>query len=160
MAKKLKVTGDFTEGYHMLAIASNLPDYRLSYFINEQWKIGLKKFADFTPDSGGEGFSWYYFLDDDHEISYYLISNKSQGAILNKALKQFDYLLLLKGSFAVHFYRDMVLQLRQIPQIVGVFQQDLKNLKNMDVFLELLEIHELNEVIRPSKPPKLPLKRN
>lgn len=159
MAKKLQITGDLTEGYHMLAIVSNLPDYRLSYFINEQWKTGLKKFADFKPGPSIKGFSWYYFPDEDHEITYYLISNKNQGILLNKELKQFDYIILIKGNFAVYFYRDMVLQLRQIPQIIGVFQQDMKKLKNMDFFLETIEIHELNEVIIPSKSSKYPVKK-
>jgi len=159
MAKKILEPGDLTEGYHMLAIVSNLPDYRLSYFINEQWKICLKKFADFKPDPTIKGFSWYYFPDEDHEITYYLISNKNQGILLNKELKQFDYIILVKGSFTVHFFHDMILQLRQIPQIIAVFQQDMKKLKNVNMLLESIELHELNEVIIPSKSSKYPVKK-
>jgi hypothetical protein len=158
MAKKLQVSGNFTEGYHLLAIVSNLPDYRLSYFINDYWNIGLKKYTDFDPDFSGSGFSWYYCLDDDREISYYLFANKSQGMLLKKELKQFDYLLLMKGNFANHFYDEKTVQLRKVPQIIGVFPQDLQKLKNMDEFLEALEMHELKEVIIPSKPKKYPFK--
>ena len=78
--------------------------------------------------------------------------------LLKKELKQFDYLMLIKGSFANHFYDEKIIQMRKIPQIIGVFQQDMQKLKNMDEFLEALEMHELKEVIIPSKPKKYPFK--
>ncbi|MBN2616253.1 MAG: IPExxxVDY family protein [Bacteroidales bacterium] len=159
MAKKLQVSGNFlSEGFHLLGIASNLSDYRLCHFINERWSIGLKKYGDFAVEPVEEGFSWYFYYDDHWKTYYYLMANRNAGGFLKKEWKQFDYLLILKGSIDSDLFGERIRQLRQIPQVIGVFQQDLQKTKNMDVFLEALEMHELHEIIIPSKPQKYPFK--
>lgn len=159
MAKKLQVSGNIlSEGFHLMGIASNLSDYRLCHFINDRWNIGLKKYGDFAVESAEEGFSWYFYYDDNWQIYYYLIANRNENGFLKKEWKQFDYLLLIKGSISSEFLNEKISQLRRVPQVIGVFQQELQKVKNMDVFLEALEMHELHEIIIPSKPQKYPFK--
>lgn len=159
MAKKLQVSGNFlSEGFHLLGIASNLSDYRLCHFINDRWNVGLKKYGDFAVEPVEEGFSWYFYYDDNLKVYYYLIANRNTTGFLKKEWKQFDYILIIKGGLASGLFGERISQLRQIPQVIGVFQQDLQKVKNMDVFLEALEMHELHEIIIPSKPQKYPFK--
>lgn len=157
MAKKLQVSEkNLSDEFHLLGIVSHLADYRLSHFINELWEIGLKKYECFTLDKVSGKFSWYFYFDDNLQVYYYLIASRNETGFLKKELKQFDYLLLVKGSIPEDFLVERTNTLRKVQQVVGVFQQNLQKIKNMDIFLEALEIHELHKVVIPSKTKKYP----
>ncbi len=159
MAKKLFISGDSREGFHLLSMVSNLTDYRISFFINGNLGIMLKKYADFVQEPDKTPFSWFYFYDADLHIYYYLFANKSQGKSLIPELKQFDYLLFIKGSLPENYYNDKMAKLRTLTDIQAVFQQDVLKIKNTDLLLEALELHELKEVIIPSREQKYHFKK-
>ena len=159
MAKKLFVSGDIREGFYLLSLVSNLADYRISFFINSNLGIVLKKYGDFISEPDKSPYSWFYFYDADLHIYYYLFANKSQGRNLIPELKRFDYLLFIKGSFPENFFNDKTVKLRTIADIQAVFQQDVLKIKNTDLLLEALELHELKEVIIPSRGQKYHFKR-
>jgi hypothetical protein len=159
MAKKLQVSGDIREGFHLLSMVSSFADYRISFFINNNLGIMLKKYADFVPEPDKTPFSWFYFYDTDLHIYYYLFANKSQGRNLIPELKQFDYLLFIKGSLPEDLYNEKAAKLRATQGIQAVFRQDIMKIKNTDLLLEVLELHELNEVIIPARGQKFHFKK-
>lgn len=152
MVKKLNISGDLREGFYLLSIVSNLADYRISFFINSQLGIRLKKYADFIFEPEKTSHSWFYFFDTHLHAYFYLFANKSGGNYLIPELKQFDYLLLIKGDLPLGFYQDKAAKLRQVPNVQAVFHQSLQQLKNTDVLLELLEMHELRQLVIPFRP--------
>ncbi|MBN2638087.1 MAG: IPExxxVDY family protein [Bacteroidales bacterium] len=157
MAKKLQVSGNIlSDEFNLLGIVGHLADYRLSHFINELWETGLRKYENFAIDQDENGFSWYFYFDDNLQVYYYLMANRAETGFLKKELKQFDYLLLIKGTIPEDLLTERINKLRNVQQIVGVFRQDIQKTKNMGVFLEALELHELHEIIIPSKTKKYP----
>lgn len=159
MAKKLQVSGDIREDFYLLSMVSSFADYRISFFINNNLGILLKKYADFIPVADKTPFSWFYFYDTDLHVYYYLFANKSQGKNLIPELKQFDYLLFIKGSLPDDFFNEKTAKLRGTQGIQAVFRQDIKKIKNTDLMLEALELHELNEVIIPARKQKFHFKK-
>ncbi len=159
MAKKLQVSGDIREGFHLLSLVSSFADYRISFFINNHLGLMLKKYADFVPEPGQPPFSWFYFYDGDLLLYYYLFSNKSQGKNLIPELKQFDYLLFIKGSLPGDLFDKKTASLRATEGVQAVFRPDIMKIKNTDLLLEALELHELNEVIIPARGQKFHFKK-
>lgn len=154
MAKKLQVSGDIREGFHLLSIVSSFADYKIGFFINSNLGILLKKYADFVRETDKTPFSWFYFYDANLHIYYYLFANKSLGKNLIPELKQFDYLMFVKGRLPNNFYNEKTAKLRGTQGIQAVFQQDIMKIKDTDILLEAMELHELNEVIIPAREQK------
>lgn len=159
MAKKLFVSGDSREGFYLLSMVSSIADYRISFFINSQLGIMLKKYDDFISEPDKTPYSWFYFYDADLHIYYYLFANKNQGKNLIPELRRFDYMLFIKGSLPENFFKEKTARLRTIADIQAIFLQDLYKIKNTDLILEALELHELKEVIIPSREQKYHFKR-
>lgn len=107
--KSLNLQGDFMAqkityqpkvNYYIIAIASVLKDYRLSFFINQELHLNLEKTEDLissnkTKDQAKK-FGLYYFLDEKSEFEYYLLQNKQQGEVFIKTYKNFDFLFIVK----------------------------------------------------------------
>ena len=95
-----KITYQPKVNYYIIAIASVLKDYRLSFFINQDLHLNLEKTddlvsADKTKEQSKK-FSLYYFLDEKSEFEYFLLQNKLQGEIYLKTFKNFDFLFIVK----------------------------------------------------------------
>lgn len=95
-----KITYQPTVNYHIIAIASVLKDYRLSFFINQDLHLNLEKTEDLWSDNkakaNAQTFSQYYFLDEKSEFEYFLVQNKQQGNTYLKTLKNFDFIFIVK----------------------------------------------------------------
>jgi hypothetical protein len=95
-----KITYQPKVNYYIIAIASVLKDYRLSFFINQELHLNLEKTEDLissnkTKDQAKK-FGLYYFLDEKSEFEYYLLQNKQQGEVFIKTYKNFDFLFIVK----------------------------------------------------------------
>ena len=146
MAKKLRLKIDYFDEYHMLAIVSHLKDYRLAYHINKSTGSHLKKFDDLVVSNGAErAYTWYCFHERENHMTVYLIGNSDKGARLIPTRKEIDYFLLVKNAISVERVNEMATALRSIPNVVGVFYQEMQLIRDMDVLLELIELHELEQ---------------
>jgi hypothetical protein len=95
-----KITYKPKLNYYIIAIASVLKDYRLSFYINQDLHLNLEKTDDLVAASKSKEeskkFSKYYFLDERSEFEYFLLQNKQWGDVFLKTYKNFDFLLILK----------------------------------------------------------------
>lgn len=95
-----KITYQPTVNYYIIAIASVLKDYRLSFFLNQDLHLQLEKTEDLLTDNkakeSAQTFGKYYYLDDKSEFEYFLVQNKQQGNVYVKTLKNFDFLFIVK----------------------------------------------------------------
>jgi len=153
MAKKLHISDNLSDGYLLYSIVSPLADYRISYFINSYAALDLKKYGDMSlnKDPNPVSVSWFYFLDENINTSYYLIGNKGKEGLLFSELKQIDYLLLIKSSFKENDFEEKIKQIRNIQQVFAVLKQDFQRLFSADEFLEANEMHEFVQVIQHQK---------
>ena len=129
----------FPENYHLIAILSDLDEYRLAFFLNRKLNIGLKrKNNDIYFAEQDAHYSSYEFLDENKYLKWIFFSNKSlvsekkfdldlslfaQGnSALNKInllsqQKSVDYFLIIE-NIANKTYIDKVL--KKISEISGV----------------------------------------
>jgi hypothetical protein len=146
MARKLKLKIDYFDEYHMLAIVSHLKDYRLAYHINQKLGSHLKKFDDLVIRNGDEqNYTWYCCHEKENHMRVYLIGNSAKGSKLIPSRKEIDFFLLIKNAINTEKVEHILKEIRSIPDIVGVFNQEMASIKDMDVLLELIELHELEQ---------------
>lgn len=95
-----KITYQPKLNYYIIAIASFLKDYRLSFFVNQELHLNLEKLEDLVSDNkkkeDARKYSKFYFFDELSEFEYYLVQNKQGGSVYLKSLKNFDFLFILK----------------------------------------------------------------
>ena len=135
----------------MLAISSQLKDYRLVYFVNEILGLELQKYDDFKLSQKGEAYSWYCYSEGENGTTFYLIGNHHPNGKLLPTQKSIDYFLFTKNLFDEHELNEMASKLRTITGIQAVFRVDMATIKNLDLMIENLELHELEKVIMPRK---------
>ncbi len=154
MAKRLSLNINYSEDYQLLAIVSHLKDYRISFFLNQELDLDLRKYDDLRPSDNGATYSWYYYSEGDSYLNCYLVSNHHDSGKLIPSLKNIDYLLFVKNPYDDKEVMAMASSIRKIPNVVAVFEQNIPELKNMDVLIESIELHELDQIIRPAKAAK------
>ncbi len=153
MAKILSSNIDYFEGYKLLGIASQLKDYSLVFFINQNLEFNLKKFENMNIVDNEENtaaFSWYYYNDEHIQYKIYLISNSSSSGKLFPSEKEMDYFMLLKDYPYEEDYDSRIIpEIRKIQNVLAVFNFDLNKIKNADLFIENVELHEIKHIKRP-----------
>ena len=138
----------FPENYHLIAIHSDLDEFRLAFFLNKKLNIGLKrKNNDIYFSEQDASYSSYEFLDDTKYLKWIFFSNKSlvsekspdedlslfaqESTALNKMnllsqQKSVDYFLIIE-NIANKTYIDKVL--KKISEISGVITSFLSDNK-------------------------------
>lgn len=145
MTKKLTKSIDYIEGFHLIGIVSQLKDYNLAYFINQNLDIELKKYNDFNfEDCDGMmlNFSWYCHKDEHLLADFHLISNSSVLGKLIPSKKEMDYFILLRDFPSKEYSNEILPKMREIHNIQAVFNLDINKIKNADFFIENLELQE------------------
>ena len=90
----------FPENYHLIAIHSDLDEFRLAFFLNKELNIGLKrKNNDIYFSEQNANYSSYEFLDDTKYLKWIFFSNKS---LVSEKSPDQDLSLFGKGSTALN----------------------------------------------------------
>jgi len=151
MKKKISLNTNYFEDYQLLAIVSTLKDYTLAFFINKQFDLYLKKYDDLCVSDKGESYSWFYYKQGTKYMSCFLIGNNHSKRKLIPALKNYDFFFLIKDATDGELVQAMVAGLRNIQNVIGVFEQNMSSINGMDVLIESNEFHEMEHIISPTK---------
>ena len=90
----------FPENYHLIAIHSDLDEFRLAFFLNKELNIGLKrKNNDIYFSEQNANYSSYEFLDETKYLKWIFFSNKS---LVSEKSPDQDLSLFSKGSTALN----------------------------------------------------------
>jgi len=140
-AHKLKYTPD--NSYCIIAISYPDNDIALSWLLNTQLDLNLKRIDDFEfIDTKGitSQFSLFLYEDDIERIEYCLISNHYAGKSLIKQYSSIDYFLKVSGEFLKHFEENFVKRVSAIADIVYATKLDNNTLapKNQKIFDSIL----------------------
>lgn len=126
-----KITYQPKVNYYIIAIASVLKDYRLSFFINQELHLNLEKTDDLIANDKAKEkskkFGLYYFLDEKSEFEYFLLQNKQGGDIYLKTFKNFDFLFIVKT-------------IDEETIDIGSLFEKIKSIQDIQLALELNEI--------------------
>jgi hypothetical protein len=143
MSKKLSF--DFEEEfiYTFVGIASTLKDYRLVFYLNKIFYFQLKRGDSFEFMLKNQlfSFSFYYYVDQQNMLNYYLLSNKDQSVKLLKDLKHFDYILVIEGEMEDEALNNFAKQFKSINGVLHASVLDNKLLNKVDNLSEAFEIH-------------------
>tara|TARA_B100001175_G_C19118114_1_gene453025 strand:+ start:147 stop:605 length:459 start_codon:yes stop_codon:yes gene_type:complete len=148
----------FSEEFSLLAIHTDLEDFRLAYFLNKTLGLNLsrKEFDLNFIDSKGN-FSVFEYIDQDNFLKWNLISNiynhnfttninsNDLFELSNELVKKFNllseyknvnFLLKLENNENQVDLEDIIKEIKNIPQIITLYNinRDLKNKENL-IFL-------------------------
>ena len=114
------IGGEETPDFFFLGVVSSETDYRLSVMINRHLATDLRKNTDeitIRTDTGDQSFS--RFTTVSHDLS--LISNRSEGNLLLRKLKNIDFYILISGKADRQMAEKLAVALREIQEITAVF---------------------------------------
>ena len=120
----------------MLGIVSTDPDYKLSLTLNKKLRLSLKTISPvmFTDESGAELiFSRFSDSAGAPDVIINLVSNRSGKKFLLRKLKNIDFILQLYDPGKSCNLENLILLLREIESVTGVFHLDLKSLKDKNL---------------------------
>jgi hypothetical protein len=132
--KKYQLKSDITDENRIIGISSHENDYRLSWALNNQFNISLKKVEDLIIEVPEKDtplkFSTYLFYDENSNIQYKLLSNRCENGYLLKEYKNIDYILHLKGNFDNNDINYILQKIKKNECVLFSFIIDINNLKN------------------------------
>jgi hypothetical protein len=134
---KIQLDDRTDEESTILGIVTSEADYKLSQLLNKKLKLAFKnnKNIDLKGVNGiNMSFSRYTDITGAPEISYNLISNRSEKDYLLKKLKNIDYFLHVQSNHGKCNIEHLAGTLRGIEKITAVFklnQEEIKD-KNLD----------------------------
>lgn len=146
MPVKLHLNTNYVDpAYLLFGFASNLKDYRVTFFINKALGIDLRRLDDLIiiPQGRKEScnYSFYYYEDHELKTDYFMISNHHPDAKLIPEWKQTDYFLLLHGEMRQDEQKALIKKLVKTTDIFASFKIDLAKVKNAALLLNDIEIH-------------------
>jgi hypothetical protein len=121
--------------FTLFGISCHLKDYRLSFHLNLRMDLAFAKMDDFR------GFSFYYCRDEDSLNAYYLLGNRGEESILLPDLRQTDFILLVEGPLKKNQKERLLLQIKEIQNVLTAFEVRFETIKQYDSMLNDLELH-------------------
>jgi hypothetical protein len=120
----------------VLGIVTSDPDYKLSLKLNKKLTISLRntdpvEFQD--EESSRFIFSKFADMSGMPDRTIQLVSNRSEKNFFLKRLKNIDYFLIIHDASDSLKTEQIMLQIREIDSVTGVFNIDLKNQKDKNL---------------------------
>ncbi|MCF8335368.1 MAG: IPExxxVDY family protein [Bacteroidales bacterium] len=133
MKKKVhKLQNFYPEDFQIICIASHQNDYRLSWALNEQLNLGLRKDHDLTIEDKKYGtnqeFTKYSYKEATLTLRYFLIANKNSQGFLFPDMKNIDFLLKIEGDMDEEDLSSIVNEIRKIDFVIIAFK--LENIRD------------------------------
>jgi len=110
-----------------VAVACHDADYRLSWAINNKLSFKLNRIEDFVMQrSENMQFPLYSYTDDNSEINYKLVSNRTENGFLISSLRNIDYFMIVSGEIQNYNSEQLIKDLRKTPLVLTAFLLDDK----------------------------------
>ena len=129
--KKLQLEVEEDLSFLLFGLVSNHKASKLLFFLNQVESLNFERVADLDlPDYNPKSeisFSKFAYFDEENHLDFYLLANKEFGLCLFNDLKQFDYLLIVRGG--IEFFDEKMFT-RSCMQLSGIqFMAPITNLK-------------------------------
>lgn len=154
MKNALRLKSDHNLNYSLIAIRSELEDYRFAYFLNKSPFFifqRIKKDISCIKNKRKIYFSTFKHINSELRRTSFLIGNKSiyksessepgnlfsNNLIMNSSfllpeLKEFDYFLKLNGLWKYSEKENLKQYLKQLPYIESATDIELDKIKSID----------------------------
>jgi hypothetical protein len=145
MAKRHRLTGDFSPDYTVLGISSQARGYKLAMLVNEKLGFRFHRIEDFTThDKPGQAFVLYEDQARESQRMYYLLYNFHLEGLLVPSLKGIDAFMIIYESFTSAETTITLSSLRKGKGIQAAFEIEVPPIKGFDILLDDLEVHLMN----------------
>ena len=145
----------FPQNFHLIAIHSDLDEFRLAYFLNEKLNISLiRRNKDIHLAENNAYYSSYEFLDETKYLKWIFFSNKSlvselpnvddnglfssRSSVKNEISllsnkKQVDYFLIVENIANKSYLEKVLKKISEISGVITSFVSDnkLENKENL-----------------------------
>lgn len=137
--KKNKLIASFDFDFSLLAIASQLKEYKLAWIINQELGINLVKQQDEIFHFLGDEklcISNYFYQTEHSSIRLIMNRSREESSMqpLIPELKQFDFLMLIEGfedTLVIQEVRDTLKNIDGIQLINQIIVDQLKSRDNL-----------------------------
>ena len=130
--KKFELDIEFEYDFLLYGIVSQEKAHRLAWFLNKISPYKFSRDEDYGLEISSKpcAFAQFSFVDEENHTTYILLSNKDESQFLIPELKNFDYLLLIKG--ALDFFEKETLKnnIKTVPTIQIIFEVETEKLKS------------------------------
>lgn len=141
MAKQ-KLTYNPEEFYNVIALATSLKDYRVSFFVNQLLHLELEKSDDLVIDLKKKSivmsFGQHAYTDETRGLEYSLINNKSSNGVFLSSVKNFDFALVVKSqddSIDIPFILDKLKSIDKVNAVVSLNNLNSKETKLIEKYI-------------------------
>jgi len=117
----------------VLAINSHIKAYKLCWNINKLLKLNFEKKKDHRIKEELYFARYMYVCDDD--VEYTLLANHSKKGCLISSQKSVNFFLLIKNDYWQQEKIEFISKLRDIDDILLVFELDTNAIKQIDRFI-------------------------
>lgn len=134
--KKHKLSVAFDEDYCLLGIASDEPDYKLCWLINQQLGISFIKGDDLVvfnrKMNEQQEVSLFTYYDDNKMVTYRLISNRFSSGYFLSDLKNIDYVLHIQGEVVTNEIDELIARIIKTEGIRMCVPVDLRKIRERE----------------------------
>jgi hypothetical protein len=106
--------------------------HRLAWLLNKLYPYKFIRVDDYEIDINSKpcSFSQFIFEDEENHTQLIMLANKDDSSFLIPELKNFDYLILVKG--AIDYFEGELLKsnIKTIPSIQIIFQVETNSIKS------------------------------
>ncbi len=116
MVSKFKIDSDSPQPASAIAIATDVPIYRLCWLINEVigWNLTEGEMLQTQKNNIAQTFFVFDWTDDMSGTKYSIIQNKSENGPFESSKKQFDYWLRIEGNADAELIAQALKMIKQI----------------------------------------------
>ena len=124
------------EEFFLWGILSSVGGHKICWEMNKALGSTFERIDDLVlerrPEADDAYFNFYAFDDKENFLRFELIKNKCNGEIYMKELKNFDYLIMVKGELDFFEEEQFLQRLKPIQCVQAILTIDLNKLKNQE----------------------------
>ncbi|HEY9083575.1 MAG TPA: IPExxxVDY family protein [Vicingaceae bacterium] len=118
--------------FELIGISCHSKDYRICWSLNNALKTNFKRIEDYEIQKKNEiiNFPFFEYIDEDNNIEYFVIANKSSEGYLVSEKQSIDYFLVLKGSVTDRLVENLTKKVKEIDVVIIAHRIDVNELKS------------------------------
>ena len=132
LIKKTELVFEFEYDFLLYGIVSQEKPYRLAWLFNKIHPYNFVRIEDYELEIIGKQLvlAQYLFIDEENHTNYFLIANKDDNNHLLPELKNFDFILIIKG--ALDFFEEVQLKgaIKKISAVQIIYPIEVDKLKS------------------------------
>jgi len=134
MARKIhKLSASIDENYCLLGIASDLPDYKLCWLINNELETNFERLDNLElyhkKLDEPQTFSIFQHNDEESLLTYRIIKNRSENGFFLEEVKNLDFLLHIQGEIFPDEITAFMKRVSGLPDIRLCIPVDLRKIR-------------------------------